>query len=99
MMTYYSELRYKEVIDVHSGFRLGCVCDVEFDDKEGKIVSLITPGKLRFFGLLGKEDDYVLPWDCIVKIGKDIILVEHKGVEPLASTMPLWRATNCANAP
>lgn len=79
MMTYYSELRYKEVIDVHSGFRLGCVCDVEFDDKEGKIVSLITPGKLRFFGLLGKEDDYVLPWDCIVKIGKDIILVEHKG--------------------
>ena len=79
MMTYYSELRYKEVIDVHSGFRLGYVCDVEFDDKEGKIVSLITPGKLRFFGLLGKEDDYVLPWDCIVKIGKDIILVEQKG--------------------
>ena len=27
------------------------------------------------------------------------LLVEHKGVEPLASTMPLWRATNCANAP
>ncbi len=26
-------------------------------------------------------------------------MVEHKGVEPLASTMPLWRATNCANAP
>ena len=26
-------------------------------------------------------------------------VVEHKGVEPLASTMPLWRATNCANAP
>ena len=79
MMTYFSELRYKEVIDVHSGFRLGYVCDVEFDDKEGKIVSLITPGKLRFFGLFGKEDDYVLPWSCIVKIGKDIILVEAKG--------------------
>ena len=78
-MTYFSELRYKEVIDVHSGFRLGYVCDVEFDDKEGKIVSLITPGKLRFFGLFGKEDDYVLPWGCIVKIGKDIILVEAKG--------------------
>ena len=79
MMTYFSDLRYKEVIDVHSGFRLGYVCDVEFDDKEGKIVSLITPGKLRFFGLFGKEDDYVLPWGCIVKIGKDIILVEAKG--------------------
>ena len=27
------------------------------------------------------------------------LAMEHKGVEPLASTMPLWRATNCANAP
>ena len=25
--------------------------------------------------------------------------MEHRGVEPLTSTMPLWRATNCANAP
>ena len=28
-----------------------------------------------------------------------LCMMEHKGVEPLASTMPLWRATNCANAP
>lgn len=82
MMTYFSELCCKEVIDVHSGSRLGYVCDVEFDDREGRIVSLITPGKLRFFGLLGKEDDYVLPWDCIVKVGRDIILVEAKGEIP-----------------
>ena len=26
-------------------------------------------------------------------------MVEHRRVELLASTMPLWRATNCANAP
>ena len=79
MMTYFSELKYKEVIDVHTGFRLGYVCDMEFDDREGHIVSLITPGRPRFFGLLGREDDYVLPWGCIVRIGNDIILVEAKG--------------------
>ena len=79
MMTYFSELKYKEVIDVHTGFRLGYVCDMEFDDREGHIVSLITPGRPRFFGLLGREDDYVLPWGCIVRVGNDIILVEAKG--------------------
>lgn len=79
MISYYSELRYKEVIDIHTGVRLGYICDLEFDDKEGRIISLITPGKPRFFGLFGHEDDYVLPWGCIVKIGGDIILVEAKG--------------------
>lgn len=79
MMTYYSELKYKEVIDIHTGFRLGYVCDLEFEDKEGRICSLITPGRARFFGLLGREDDYVLPWCSIVRIGSDIILVEAKG--------------------
>ena len=27
MISYFSELRYKEVIDVHTGKRLGYVCD------------------------------------------------------------------------
>ena len=78
MINYFSDLRYKEVIDVHSGFRLGYVCDAEFDDAEGRLVSLITPGKAKFFGLLGREDDYVLPWSCIARIGSDIILVDAK---------------------
>ena len=70
MMCYFSELRYKEVIDI---------CDVELDDAEGRVVSLITPGRAKLFGLLGREDDYVLPWSSIVKVGSDIVLVEAKG--------------------
>ena len=79
MISYFSELRYKEDIDVNSGFRLGYACDMEFDDAEGRIVSLVTPGRAKFFGLLGREDDYVLPWQSIVRIGSDIILVDCKG--------------------
>ena len=79
MTSYFSDLRYKEVIDIHTGLRLGYVCDLEFDDAEGRLVSLVTPGRAKFFGLLGREDDYVLPWGCIVRIGGDIILVEAKG--------------------
>jgi len=79
MLSYFSDLRYKEVIDIHTGLRLGYVCDLEFDDAEGRLISLITPGKAKLFGLLGREDDYVLPWGCIVRVGGDIILVEAKG--------------------
>ena len=79
MTSYFSDLRYKEVIDIHTGLRLGYVCDLEFDDSEGRLVSLVTPGRSKLFGLLGREDDYVLPWGCIVRIGGDIILVEAKG--------------------
>ena len=79
MTSYFSDLRYKEVIDIHTGLRLGYVCDLEFDDSEGRLVSLVTPGRSKLFGLLGREDDYVLPWGCIVRIGGDIILVETKG--------------------
>ena len=82
MISYFSELRYKEVIDIHSGLRLGYVCDAEFDDAEGRLISIITPGKTKFFGLLGREDDYILPWKCIVRMGADIVLVELSPDQP-----------------
>ena len=78
MISYFSDLRDKEVIDTRSGSRLGYVYDAEYDESEGKIISLITPGRVRFFGLLGREDDYVLPWPYIIRIGGDIILVDAK---------------------
>ena len=81
MLSCFSSLRYKEVIDVHSGFRLGYVFDGEFDEG-GQIQTLITPGKAKLFGSLGREDDYIIPWSAIVRIGTDIILVDH--TEPLS---------------
>ena len=81
MIGFFSDLRYKEVIDVHSGLRLGYVCDAEFDDAEGRLVSLVTPGRARWFGLFGREDDYVLPWSSIVRVGSDIILIEAEKLQ------------------
>ena len=72
------ELRYKEVINVTDGTRYGYVGDVEVDLETGQVRTLVVPGRLRFFGLLGREDDYVLPWTCIARIGSDIILVDSK---------------------
>lgn len=78
MISYFSELRYKEVIDVHTGLRLGYVCDAELDESEGRLTSLITPGRPKLFGLLGREEDFILPWGSILRMGGDIILVDLK---------------------
>ena len=61
-----SDLRYKEVIDLTTGQRLGYVCDAEIDLEQGKIVSLIVPGQKKLGGLLSGDDDYILPWESEV---------------------------------
>ena len=76
MLCRFSEFRYKEVISVKTGSRLGYVCDAEFQSPEGRITALIVPGKARYFGMFGREEDYILPWECISRVGDDIILVE-----------------------
>lgn len=30
---------------------------------------------------------------------RDMKMVEHRGLEPLTPTLPVWCAPNCANAP
>jgi YlmC/YmxH family sporulation protein len=71
-----SDFRQKEVINITDGKRLGFVSDVEIDLESGKIDAIILPGVGKLFGILGKESEFVVPWDKIRKVGEDIILVE-----------------------
>ena len=71
-----SSLRCKEVVNVCDGARLGYVSDVELELPAGRVTALIVPGPCRFFGLFGRECDYLIPWGCIRRIGDDIILVD-----------------------
>ena len=72
----FTELRCKEVICLADGARLGFVCDVVVEVPEGCVVAIVVPGPCRFLGLWGRKDDYVIPWNCIRRIGPDIILVD-----------------------
>jgi len=80
--TTFEELRYKEVINICDGCRLGYVGDVEVLLPEGKVSALIVPGPYRFFGLFGRGEEFYIPWDCIRRIGDDIILVEKEFPNP-----------------
>lgn len=70
------ELRDKEVINSCDCKRLGCVVDIEIDVCKGKIEAIIVPGPGRICGFLGSDSEFVIPFECIKKIGEDIILVE-----------------------
>lgn len=76
MKSHLEELRYKEVICVSDGSRLGYVGDMELDLADGRITTLIIPGRRRLFGLLGREADRRIPWGSVRRFGDDIILVE-----------------------
>ncbi|MGE4549452.1 MAG: YlmC/YmxH family sporulation protein [Intestinibacillus sp.] len=77
-----AELRLKEVINICDGARLGYVGDLEVDIMCGRVVALVVPGPCWFFGLFGRREDYVIPWDAIDKIGDDIILVRWESACP-----------------
>ena len=73
-----TELSCKEVSCVADGRRLGFVSDVELEAPEGRVLAVLVPGPCRYFGVVGRHEDYVIPWRCIKRIGPDIILVDIK---------------------
>ena len=72
----FRDLRRKEVINISDGSRLGPVADVDLRVPEGQIAAIVVYGPARFFGLFGRGEEYYIPWDCIQRIGDDIILID-----------------------
>lgn len=81
MLVKISELRDREIINVNDGKRLGPIKDIELDLEKGRIRAIVLPGINggRILGLFGRDDDIVVPWEKIVRIGVDVILVEAPG--------------------
>ena len=82
MDTRMGQLRLKEVISIGDGSRFGYVGDIDLDLESGQVNALIVPGRLRLFGLLGREEDVIIPWEAVRRFGEDTILVDavtHKG--------------------
>ncbi len=70
-----SDLKMREVINIVDGKRLGEIKDIELDLELGKIKSIILPGNNKIFKFFSKQEDIVVPWEQIVKLGVDVILV------------------------
>ncbi len=76
------ELRKKPVINVRDGCHLGVVSDLEFDTDTAHVTCLLVRGKLRLWGILGRQEDLEIPWEQIEVLGEDAVLVNFESGEP-----------------
>jgi len=70
------DLKQKEVINISDGKRLGFVSDVEIDLESGRVDAIVIPSGGRLLGFIGRDNEFIIPWEKIKKIGEDIILVD-----------------------
>ena len=61
----FTDLRHKEVISACDGTRIGFIDDVIVDTKCATVVSIVIFGRPGFFSLVGKCQDYIIPWVII----------------------------------
>lgn len=71
----YSELRSKEIINSTDGKRLGRIIDIIFSIDTGKIKGIVAPYSKKVF-IFKPCQDVFIPWQCVKKIGEDVIIVE-----------------------
>jgi YlmC/YmxH family sporulation protein len=71
-----SELKQKEVININDGKRLGLVSDMEINMETGNLEAIVIPAGGKLLGFFSKENDIVISWSSIKKIGIDVILVD-----------------------
>jgi YlmC/YmxH family sporulation protein len=73
-----TEFQVKDVVNVSDGKRLGNIEDFEINLNTGKIEAVVIGSSGKVLGFFGKEDEVVIPWTNILKIGEDVILVRYK---------------------
>ena len=70
-----SDIRQKDVINITNGRRMGTIVDMNFSS-DGRISSISVPGPFSVTNLFrSSRADITIPWESIVKIGEDVILV------------------------
>ncbi len=69
------ELKNKQVVCIKDGRVLGYISDIELDTERGALTSLIIYGRPKALGLIGREEDIIIPFEDIEVIGPETVLV------------------------
>ena len=75
-----SELNGKEVININDGQRLGVTTESDFlfDPHTGILESIVIPNQSDgFLNLFQEKVELVIPWQTIVKVGPEIIVIDY----------------------
>lgn len=77
-----TDLRHKEVISAVDGVRIGYIDDIVVDTETASVVAFVIFSRFFLFGILGKNEDYIIPWEKIELIGEDTIIISCKTPKP-----------------
>ncbi|HHU23974.1 MAG: YlmC/YmxH family sporulation protein [Bacilli bacterium] len=72
-----SELADKDVINEKDGSKIGKITDVEIDTNTGNITSIKVQAGMKIMQLVTRKDATRIPWQNIIKIGNDVIIVDY----------------------
>ncbi len=70
------DIRDKEVINIYDGKSMGFVDDIEIDLQKGTVEGIVVPAGRRMLSLFGREEDMVIRWKDVKRIGEDVVLVD-----------------------
>ena len=71
-----SDLQSKNIVNMVDGRNVGSIIDANVD-KSGNIESLVIEANKKFLSF-SKDDDLLVLWKDIAKIGEDVILINLK---------------------
>ncbi len=81
----FCELRTKMVINVVDGKALGRIVDIVFSRENAKVIGVIVPGD-KSFHLWGRKNELFVPYERIIRIGLDTVLVELRPMNTYHNT-------------
>ena len=85
----FSDIKRKDVINLVDGKNLGRVCDITFTFPENRVQGFTVTGCK---GFRFSKQEIFLPIKCVVKIGKDAVLVKFGKDAPEAEHLSEGRA-------
>lgn len=73
-----TEISGKEIINFNNGAKLGVVgeSDMTIDHATGKVSSIMIPSRGNFINFWADRQHVVIPWEAIVKVGHEVIIVD-----------------------
>ncbi|MBQ8589984.1 MAG: YlmC/YmxH family sporulation protein [Firmicutes bacterium] len=78
------DLKQKEVINIYNGKSLGYIEDISLDLEKGTVEGLVIPQQSNgLFSFFNKGSELVIPWNCVRRVGDEVVLVEIGGEEKL----------------
>ncbi len=71
-----ADFKNKQVVSTETGAVIGYVGELEIDTDTGSVANIVIFGKQRLMGILGREEDVMIPWSNIEVIGDETVLIK-----------------------